>query len=215
MLITGAKGHALEVFDIILQDHSAASVYFFDNVSTVFSLQSIDSGKILRTNEELIQLFARNKSFVLGTGNPAARKLLGDLCTKLGGEMESVMASTALVSKLHVTLGQGLNIMHGVIIHPEAVIGKGTLLNCRALVHHECVIGEYCEICPGAMLAGNVTVGDNTTIGTGAVILPKITIGSNAYIAAGAVVRENVPDNTMVAGVPAKVKKNLSLNNPS
>jgi sugar O-acyltransferase (sialic acid O-acetyltransferase NeuD family) len=214
MLITGAKGHALEVLDIILQQHPADRIYFFDNVSTSFTLQSIDVAKILRTKEELTQLFSRDNLFVLGTGNPAARKLLGELCLQQGGVMQSAIAASASISSLHVTLGDGLNIMQGVIIHPEASIGKGTLLNCRSIIHHECVVGEYCEICPGAILAGNVTVGNNTTIGTGAVILPKIKIGHNAYIAAGAVVKEDVPDNALVAGVPAQFKKMLN-NNPS
>ena len=44
-------------------------------------------------------------------------------------------------------------------------------------------------------------------IGGGSVILPGVKIGDNAIVAAGSVVTQNVPDNTMVAGVPAKVKK--------
>ena len=207
MLITGAKGHALEVLDILLQNNPAESIYFFDNISDSFNLKSVSTNRIIRKNEELGPHFITNKSFVLGTGNPAARKFLASLCAGYGGKLESVISATAIISKLNVTLGEGLNIMHGVIIHPEASIGKGTLLNCRSIVHHECVVGEFCEICPGAILAGNVTIGNGTTIGTGAVILPKITIGANAFVAAGAVVTENVPDNTLVAGVPARIKK--------
>ena len=48
-----------------------------------------------------------------------------------------------------------------------------------------------------------------SVIGIASVILPGITVGKNSLIAAGAVVRENVPEKTMVAGVPAKVKKSL------
>lgn len=206
MLITGAKGHALEVMDIILQGNSGETIYFFDNVSENFTLKLINP--ILRTTDDLKKLFAVDKSFVLGTGVPFTRKLLCDLCIKHGGNLKSLISQTAVISKLNVVLAEGLNIMHGVIIHPEVSIGKGTLINCRAVIHHECIVGEYCEICPGAILAGNVVVGNNTTIGTGAVILPKITIGKNAFVAAGAVVTENVPDNTLVAGVPARIKKN-------
>jgi acetyltransferase-like isoleucine patch superfamily enzyme len=45
------------------------------------------------------------------------------------------------------------------------------------------------------------------SIGAGSVIFPDVVIGSNSVIAAGAIVRNNVPANVMVAGIPAVVKK--------
>ena len=46
-------------------------------------------------------------------------------------------------------------------------------------------------------------------IGAGAIILPGVTIGENAIVAAGAVVTKDVPDNTIVAGVPAKILRKI------
>ena len=46
-------------------------------------------------------------------------------------------------------------------------------------------------------------------IGAGAMILPGVTVGENAIVAAGAVVTKNVPDNAIVAGVPAKVLRTI------
>lgn len=46
-------------------------------------------------------------------------------------------------------------------------------------------------------------------IGAGAIILPGVTVGENAIVAAGAVVTKNVPDNAIIAGVPAKVSRNI------
>ena len=54
-----------------------------------------------------------------------------------------------------------------------------------------------------------VVIGDDVWIGANAVILPGVTIGSHCVIAAGAVVTKDVPDNTVVGGVPAKVLKQL------
>lgn len=209
MLITGAKGHALEVFDVLRQNKPGESIFFFDNVSTEFSNRSIDVSKILRTAEELRHHFSKDPAFVLGTGLSWARRLLEKLCLEQGGQLRPVIAASSIISELHVQLGEGVNIMQGVIIHPEVTIGRGALINCRALVHHECTIGDYCEISPGAILTGNVTLGNDVFIGSGAVVLPRVSIGNNVVIAAGAVVRTDVPDNTMAAGVPAIIKKQL------
>jgi acetyltransferase-like isoleucine patch superfamily enzyme len=49
-----------------------------------------------------------------------------------------------------------------------------------------------------------VKIGDDVWIGARAVILPGVTIGSRCVVAAGAVVKSDVPDGTIVAGVPAR-----------
>lgn len=54
-----------------------------------------------------------------------------------------------------------------------------------------------------------VHIKKNAWIGTNATILPGITIGKNSIVGAGAVVTKNVPDNTIVAGVPAKIIKKI------
>lgn len=54
-----------------------------------------------------------------------------------------------------------------------------------------------------------VTIKDDVWIGANAVILPGITIGRHCVVAAGAVVTKDVPDNTLVGGVPAKIIKRL------
>ena len=52
-----------------------------------------------------------------------------------------------------------------------------------------------------------IVIGQNVWIGANATILPGVTIGRNAIIAASAVVSKDVPENAVVAGVPAKVIK--------
>ena len=54
-----------------------------------------------------------------------------------------------------------------------------------------------------------VVIGDDVWIGANAVILPGVTIGRHVVVAAGAVVTKDVPDSCVVAGIPAKVIKEL------
>ncbi|MBR1885984.1 MAG: sugar O-acetyltransferase [Schwartzia sp.] len=58
-------------------------------------------------------------------------------------------------------------------------------------------------------IAKPVRIGNDVWIGGNATILPGVTIGNNVVIAAGAVVTKDVPDNTLVAGVPAKKIREL------
>lgn len=53
-------------------------------------------------------------------------------------------------------------------------------------------------------------IGKNVWIGSNATILPGVTIGNNSVVAAGAVVTKDVPENTVVAGVPATVLKKVN-----
>ena len=54
-----------------------------------------------------------------------------------------------------------------------------------------------------------VVIKKNAWIGAGATILPGVTVGENAIVAAGAVVSKDVPANTVVSGIPAKVLKTV------
>ena len=54
-----------------------------------------------------------------------------------------------------------------------------------------------------------VIIGDDVWIGANAVILPGVTIGKHCVVAAGAIVTKDVPDYSLVAGVPAKLIKQI------
>lgn len=87
----------------------------------------------------------------------------------------------------------------GVIIHKEAIVGE------RVLFGQGTTIGRKLDP------SGVPQVGDDVYISTGAKILGDIKIGNNVIIGANAVVINDVPDNSVVAGVPAKVIKTLDM----
>lgn len=63
------------------------------------------------------------------------------------------------------------------------------------------------------LLTQPVAIRRKAWIGAGVIILPGVTVGENAIVAAGAVVTKDVPDNGVVAGVPAKLIRNIKNNN--
>lgn len=56
-----------------------------------------------------------------------------------------------------------------------------------------------------------IVIKDNVWIGNHCIILPGVCIGHNSVVAAGSVVTCNIPDNVLVAGVPAKIIRELSI----
>ena len=114
-----------------------------------------------------------------------------------------------------VEIGKNAVIMMGAVINIGAVIGEGTMIDMGAILGGRATVGKNCHIGAGAVLAGviepasatPVIVEDDVLVGANAVVIEGIHIGRNAVVAAGAVVIEDVPENAVVAGCPARVVK--------
>ncbi len=114
-----------------------------------------------------------------------------------------------------VEIGDRAVIMMGAIINIGSVIGEGSMIDMGAVLGGRATVGKNCHIGAGAVLAGviepasahPVRIGDGTLVGANAVVIEGVQIGKNCVVAAGAVVIEDVPDNMVVAGCPAKVIK--------
>ncbi len=109
----------------------------------------------------------------------------------------------------HIRLGKNVFINHGssfldlggIIIEDDVLIGPKVN-----------IITENHPIDPAnrkSLDLAKVVIKQNAWIGAGATVLPGVTIGQNSIVAAGAVVTKNVPDNTIVGGIPAQFIKNI------
>ena len=114
-----------------------------------------------------------------------------------------------------VEIGNNAVIMMGAVINIGAVIGPGTMIDMGAILGGRATVGANCHIGAGAVLAGviepasatPVIVEDGVLVGANAVVIEGVRVGRNAVVAAGAVVIEDVPENAVVAGCPARVIK--------
>ena len=96
-----------------------------------------------------------------------------------------------------ITIGEGSNVQDGAIIHTDP--------------GYACNIGKKVTVGPMAMLHG-CSIGDGSLIGIGSVVLNGAKIGRNCIIGSKALVTEGmeVPDGSMVLGIPGKIKKTLT-----
>ena len=109
----------------------------------------------------------------------------------------------------NITVGKNVFINEGCCFQDQSGITIGD----------DCLIGQQVVIATlnhdlspkhrKDMLPAPVKIGNNVWVGAHATILSGVTIGDNAVVAAGAVVTKDVPSNTVVAGVPAKVIKTI------
>lgn len=100
-----------------------------------------------------------------------------------------------LYPKTRIASGFFMNHTYGIVIHSEAVIGK------NVNVSKGVVIGQANR----GSKAGVPEIGNNVFIGPNACIFGCVKIGCNVAIGANSVVLNDIPDNTVVAGIPAKV----------
>ena len=115
----------------------------------------------------------------------------------------------------NVEIGNNAVIMMGAIINIGSQIGEGTMIDMGAHLGGRAIVKNHCHIGAGAIIAGviepasatPVIVEDDVMVGANAVIIEGVHIGKGAVVAAGAVVIEDVPDNAVVAGCPAKIIK--------
>lgn len=112
----------------------------------------------------------------------------------------------------------------GIEIHPGAQIGKGLFIDhgTGVIIGETTIIGDNCTLYQGVTLGGtgkehgkrHPTLGNNVMVSAGAKVLGSFKIGDNSKIGAGAVVLEEVPPYCTVVGVPGRVVKNVSPDNP-
>ena len=160
-----------------------------------------DSG--LKTAEILLKYNASFKPEEL-------RELWGEMSGSALDETSFIQTPLLVNHAEFVNIGKNIYINHAcsmlalgrIIIEDDVLIGPKVNL-----------ISEGHPLDPSkrkALEVKPVVIKRNAWIGAAATILPGVTVGENAVVAAGAVVNKDVPANTVVAGVPAKIIKNIN-----
>lgn len=127
-----------------------------------------------------------------------------------------VAPSASLIGE--VTLGYGSSAFYGAVLRGDTAaisVGNGSNLQDNVVLHADpgfpTTVGKGVSVGHGAVVHG-CTIEDDCLIGMGATIMNGARIGAGSLVAGGAVVLEGtvIPPRSLVAGVPAKVRREIS-----
>ncbi len=163
---------------------------FMDDMSDEARRVTFRLNSAFHTSDEVLELLSE----LFGYRVPESLKVFPPLYSDFGKNIrlgEGVFINACCHFQDHggITIGNGCQIGHNVVF---------------ATLNHGLTPDDRRNTYPAPIVLGN-----NVWVGSNATILQGVTIGDNAVVAAGAVVTKDVPENTVVGGVPAKFIKSI------
>ncbi len=208
LLIFGAGGHASKVFSCIDKN----SIQIEGYISTEHPGTIINGKRVLGDVEH----FLNNEDLHLdkiniAIGENSVRYYIYNQIINYKNNLCTVISSKAYTAE-NIKLAKGSSIMPFAVINDYAEVGECCIIDSGCIVEHHVKIGNFVNVSPGAVLCGGCIIDDGAIIGASAVVIEKVKIGKNSLIGAGAVVINDIPENSVAIGNPAKVSKSRDFN---
>ena len=193
LLIIGASGHGRVIADI-------AKLLNFDVSFCDDDVRQFEREHVLPRSKVNFQ----NRNLIIGIGN---NKIRGKIAFQYPeNKFLKLFHPSSVISKFSY-ISDGTVVMPLAVINVGVKIGEHCIINTGAIIEHDCILHDFVHVSPNATLCGSVVIGRYSWIGAGAIVIQGIKIGENVTIGAGSVVINDIPDNTIVVGNPAKIIK--------
>lgn len=200
-------GHNTPVFIDLALDcgYEVVGLYHYNNDRTGES----DHGyEILGSFEDLFSKKSlKGQNFLLTMGDSKIRTGLSKKIIDKGGVVPTLIHPTSVISKFANISDVGVYISAFSFVQADSSVGENTVILSHVNISHTSHVGKGCFLAGGSIIGAYTNMEDNVFIGQGALsISGKVaTIGHDAYVGARSLLTKNVPPNTVVAGIPAKV----------
>jgi len=153
------------------------------------------------------------KELIVRMNNSANPEEIRDILSEI--TCSEIDESTSLFTPLYINYGKHIKIGKNVFINFNCTflgLGGITIEDNVLIGPNVNLLSEGHPVSPEdrhSLMVGHIHIKKNVWIGAGVSILQGVTIGENSVVAAGAVVSADVPDNTIVGGIPAKIIKTI------
>lgn len=206
IVIAGAGGCGREVYEMARETYSPEEYRIKGFLSDIPT--DLDNYPDIRKDADIIGSIRdyevqENERVLLAIGDPAGRKKVAGILKGRGAKFLSLIHPQAFCSP-YATVGEGLILYRQAGISTYAKVGDFCLVNFCGSVGHDAVLGDYTVICPFGAIGGNAEVGEECFISTHATVSPKLVVGARSSVSANSFVARNVPEDSLVIGVPGK-----------
>lgn len=177
--------------------------------------ERLRNGETIHPNDpeayKMIAASFETKKLLIRMNNSDDPTEIRNLLSQITGS--EITDSTTVFTPLYINYGKNTRIGNNVFINFDCTfldLGGITIEDGVLIAPKVKLLSEGHPISPEtrhSLMVGHIHIKKNAWIGASATILQGVTIGENAVVAAGAVVSKDVPDNTIVGGIPAKIIK--------
>lgn len=210
LVVIGAGGFGREALDVVeaVNRHGTAPsidlVGVVDDAPSVVNLDRLAARAIrfLGTLSKWMQT-SDSACYVIAVGDPSVRRTLVHRIEASGRLPYTLIHPSAVLGSVG-SVGSGSVICAGVQVSTNVRLGSHVHLNPSVTVGHDAVLADYVSVNPGATISGECRIGDGALIGASSVILQGLVVGDGAVVGAAGCVVRNVPEYSLVKGVPAR-----------
>ena len=210
VIILGTGGNCIDILESLLDINAGLSTKLYDiqgflDDDPKKQNHKIDGFPVLGSLKDAARY--EDCYFVNGIGsinNYWRRKEIVESTNISKDRFISVVHPTSYISS-SAKLGVGVVVFQQATITNHVVMGDFVVILPQSILSHDVVIGDYTCIAGGVNISGGAQVGALSFLGSGASVIGSINIGSKSLVGLGSVVLKDVPDNVVVAGVPARI----------
>lgn len=152
-----------------------------------------------------------NTFFFIGYVGMKNEKEVFEKITRLGIPSErfaTLIHPSVIIPKGFCSIGNGVLMAPLSQLSPDTTVEDNCILLPNSFLGHDSTMKQFSHITSNSVVGGNVTIGRGAHVGTNATIRENVIIGDFALIGSGSVVLNDVLENSIVVGNPAKVLKN-------
>ena len=215
VVILGTGGNCLDILDSLnemqntTQQPNYECIGFLDDAESLWG-ERFHGIEVLGPLSSAAQY--QGCFFVNGIGSPTTYWRKRDIIATTGIPLDrfiNVIHPSASVSSW-ATLGRGVVVLQNATIASDAIIGDHVIILPNSIVSHDCHVGSYVSLAGGVCLSGRVTIGELTYLGSNSSIREDATIGARCLLGMGSVVLNDIPDDSVVVGVPGRILRKIT-----
>lgn len=162
--------------------------------------------KILDKIENASLYNDEDTSFIIAIKNNKTRQEISDKFKEF--DYYTIIHPKAKIGK-NVSIGKGSIIMDEAVINDNTKIGNYVIVNHGCIIDEEVIVEDYVNLLQSIALGKQVKVDSLTKIGRDVLVIAKISIGKKSIVKNASIVIEDVGDNCIMEGTPAKIIKKL------